>query len=62
MLFGPRERSAFDRSPKEGRLSLRSEGAVYNTTPRGESNGWRSETSVSDCSNIKSLESQASRS
>jgi hypothetical protein len=32
MLFAPRLRSAFDRSPKEGGLSPRSEGAVRSTT------------------------------
>jgi hypothetical protein len=37
--FGPRRRSAFDRLPKEGGLSLRSEGAVDSTTPITQSSG-----------------------
>ena len=57
MLFGPRQRSVFDGSSKEDRLSPRSEGAVNSTTARGESNGRGSKIWMPDFSNKKTLRS-----
>ena len=40
-ILGPRQRSAFDRLPKEGGVSPRSEGAVNSTRGKGRSSGSR---------------------